>query len=97
MSLLSESVVKAFFEDALFSVEVRKQGQTVGTQAPDWQVHGSSADTDVMFTFDRFTSFDELVVVRSGEVVDRQSFGGQVSLPPGAEWEHHVSVTLLEV
>lgn len=101
MALLSDSITKAYFGSGEWGIALLDQGEEVAVagyarQVPSWTVLGSRGDTQTVFTFDQYARFDELVVYRDGEIVDREPFGGQVSLPPGAEWIHDVTVALSE-
>lgn len=101
MGLLSDAITKAYFADGKWELALTNQGQEITVKGyrrgrPEWSVVGSRGDTQTVFKFDQYAKFDELVIYRNGDVVDREPFGGQVSLPPGAEWVHDVTVQLSE-
>ncbi len=101
MALLSEAVTKAYFGAGEWKVVLLRKGKEISTPGyqpldPSWAVAGSGAASQVRFAFDQFAKFDELAVTRDGIVVDREPMGGEVSLPPGAEWVHDITVTMSE-
>lgn len=102
MGLLSDDLTRSYFQSGEWRVGLVNAGNEIVVkgyrpQTPDWQIVGSAAFASLTFKFEKFARFDEIVVFRNGDVVDREPFGGQVSLPPGAEWVHDMTITLSEV
>lgn len=101
MGLLSDDLTRAYFGSGDWKVGLANNGSEIivkgyRPQTPEWQIVDSAGLASLTFKFAQFARFDELVVYRDGVIVDREPFGGQVALPPGAEWVHDLTVSLTE-
>ncbi len=95
---LNDELVRSFFEQPGFSAALFRGGTEITTPGyqrypiSSWAVELHRASAGFSWQMDSYTVFDEIVIFRAGKVVDRQPFGGDVTLPPKAVFNHAVSV-----
>jgi hypothetical protein len=95
---LTDELVREMFTKPGFSAALFCHGNEIAipgyARCPidSWTVEKNKASARLEWQCDSFSVFDEVVIFRSGRVIDRQPFGGDVTIPPKAVFRHGVVV-----
>lgn len=97
---LNDELVRTFFTQTGFTAALFRTGTEITTPGYtrysilSWRVDNHQATTELSWQMDSYTVFDEIVIYRQARVMDRQPFGGDVTLPPRALFNHAMTVRI---
>ncbi len=101
MGLLTDEMARVFFESGDWQVHLFRKGREISVRGyeplrPAWAVNGGDAMYHVQFAFDQYARFDELRVTRDGTTVQREAFGDEWAIVPGADWSQDITVNMAD-